>query len=99
MLWGIPLSTATPLALLLGIVALNITGFLRGWIVPRNLVMDLVARADQRASDYRELYESEKERADIMEDVLANTVTIGETAVRILKALPASDDDREKSRT
>lgn len=87
--------TATPAALGLGAIALIVTSFARGWIISRFTMETLlsgykllVEQANQRAEDWKSLYETEKIRADVLHDVAQKMTPLAETTAKILAALP-----------
>lgn len=92
---GIPLNVLTPSALGLAAIAVILTSFARGWIVSRFTVETMLAgykelaeQANKRAEDYKEIAERERARADVIEKIATDLTVVGETASRILGALP-----------
>lgn len=81
-------SNLTPVALSLSAIALVITSFARGWIVSKFVVEMLVAAANQRGEDYKALYETEKQRADVLQGIVEQLTELGTTSAKILEALP-----------
>ena len=82
-------------ALALAELALIIMAFVRGWIVSKFAVETmlsgykaLVEQANQRADDYKSLYETEKARSDKLEEIVDALAVVGEQQLKILKALP-----------
>lgn len=86
---GIPLNVATPLALLLSLVALNIAAYTRGWIMPRSTVVTITALHEDKVDMIWKLYETEKVRGDVLEGLVGQLKVVGETQIKILEALPA----------
>lgn len=92
---GIPLDVATPAALGLSVIALIVMSFVRGWIMSRFTVEQLLTvhrlisdQANLRADFNWKLYETERHRGDVLEKILDDLSVVGETQVRILNALP-----------
>lgn len=86
---GIPLDVATPLALLLSLVALNIAAYTRGWILPRATVKTITDLHEDKVDMIWKLYETEKVRGDVLEGMIGQLKVVGETQIKILEALPA----------
>ncbi len=85
---GIPIGQLTINGLALVAIALVIFGLARGLLVPKSTHTEIVGRADQRAADYKELWEIANRRGDVMEAVAEDLVTVGENVNKLLKALP-----------
>lgn len=85
---GIPIGQLTLQGIaLLGIAAVVI-GLARGWLVPKSTHLEVVGRADQRAADYKELWDIANKRGDVMESVAEDLVVVGENVNKLLTALP-----------
>lgn len=80
--------TLTINSLALAVIALVVVSVVRGWLVPRHTHERELEQANQRAADYKELYQTADKRADILEEVAGDIVTVGETMTKVLKALP-----------
>jgi len=61
----------------------------KGELVPRITHEREVDRADQRAADYKELWQISDKRGNVMEGVAEDIVIIGENLNKVIKALPA----------
>lgn len=92
--FGIPVSTLTPVGLLFLLIVLIITSFVRGWIIAKWVAALLIEQATLRAEEWRQLYLNEKERADVLQEVAAKMTTLGEASAKILEALPHPGDTR-----
>jgi translation initiation factor 6 (eIF-6) len=91
-LLGIPLGQLTLNVICLGGIGAMLFGMLRGLIIPKSTHDRELARADQRAEDYRMLWEVANKRGDKLEEVAEDVVVIGETMGNLLRALPAPID-------
>lgn len=60
-----------------------------GKLIPRDTHVDVVKRADQRAEDFKLLWETADKRGDVMEGVASDIVVIGENLDKVLKSIPA----------
>ena len=87
-LLGIPVGSLTLNGIALVAIALTVFGLIRGWLVPSSTVKRELQRADQRADDYKELWQVADQRADTLQLIAGDVVVIGETMNKVLKSLP-----------
>lgn len=81
-------SPLTPAALLLALVSLGVTAFVRGWIIPKSTVELLLAAKDLVNKNLSEALEYERARNDLLTGYVRQLLVYAKTADKILKALP-----------
>lgn len=104
---GIPLSVATPSALALSAIAIIVLSFVRGWIMSKFAVeqvlqasASLITQSNARADEYKQLYLTEKERGDVLQSVVEELKIVGKSTAKILESLPPiTGDMRNRTRT
>lgn len=87
-LFGIPVGQLTINGLALLAIALVVTGYASGFLVPKRTHERELAQADERTEDWRELWQIANQRGDVMESVATDLVVVGENVNKLLNALP-----------